>query len=438
MSNNGDLYRNSDVSRSGDLYYRQRVVITGLGCISPLGLDVSTTWRNIVTGKSGVGPITHFDASDFKTKIAAEVKGFDGVALFGAREVRRLDRFCQFAMAAARQAVADAGLVITDENRDRIGVLVGSGIGGMTTFYEQINIYFDRGPSRVSPFVVNMMIPDSAGGAIAIDMGVRGPNYAITAACATGAYSIGEAVETIRHGRADIMLAGGSEAVIMPITVAGLNVMTAISTRNDEPERASRPFDARRDGFVMGEGAGVMVLESLEYAQRRGARILAEITGFGANNDAFHITAPTENGEGSAACMVLALKDAQLAPSDIGYINAHGTSTILNDKSETAAIKIVFGEKAYQVPVSSTKSMVGHQLGAAGAVEAVFCVKVLQDNILPPTINYETPDPLCDLDYVPNTARPATVQHVMTNSFGFGGHNATLIISRFDRNNIEV
>ena len=429
MSNNGDLYRHS-----GDFYRRKRVVITGLGCISPLGLDVPTTWSNIVAGKSGVGPITHFDASDLKTKIAAEVKGFDGTALFGMREVRRLDRFCQFAMAAARQAVQDAKLAITEDNRDRIGALVGSGIGGMTTLSEQINVYYDRGPTRVSPFVVNMMIPDSAGGAIAIDMGIRGPNFAITAACATGAYAIGEAVEIIRRSGADVMLAGGSDAVIVPITVAGLSVMTAISTRNEEPERASRPFDAMRDGFVMGEGAGVLVLESLEFAQARGARILAEVTGFGANNDAFHITAPPEHGEGAAACMTLALKDAGLAPADIGYINAHGTSTILNDKSETAAIKAAFGEQAYQVPVSSTKSMVGHLLGAAGAVEALFCVKVLQDNLLPPTINYETPDPECDLDYIPNTVRQATVQHVMTNSFGFGGHNATLIISRFDRN----
>lgn len=412
---------------------RKRVVITGLGCITPLGLDVPTTWSNLVAGKSGVGPITHFDASNFKTKIAAEVKGFDGVALFGTREVRRLDRFCQYAMVAARQAKEDAGLVITDENRDRIGALIGSGIGGLSTLFEQITLYFDRGPTRVSPFVVNMMIPDSAGGVIAIDFGIHGPNYAITAACATGAYAIGEAVETIRRGRADVMLAGGSDAAIIPITVAGLNVMTAISTRNEEPERASRPFDASRDGFVIGEGAGVMMLESLEYAQARGARILAEVTGFGANNDAFHITAPPEKGEGAAACMKLALKDAGLAPADIGYINAHGTSTILNDKSETAAIKAVFGEQAYGVPVSSTKSMLGHQFGAAGAVEVIICVKALQDNLLPPTINYETPDPLCDLDYVPNIARPVTIQHALTNSFGFGGHNAALIISRFDQ-----
>lgn len=429
MANNGDLYRHS-----GDLYRRKRVVITGLGGITPLGLDVQTTWENLLAGKSGVGPITHFDASNFKTKIAAEVKGFDGTVLFGSRDMRRMDRFCQFAMAAARQAVQDAGLVITDDNRDRIGVIVGSGIGGLTTLFDQMTIFFDRGPSRVSPFVINMMIPDSAGGAIAIDMGIHGPNYAITAACATGAYSIGEAAEIIRRGSADIMLAGGSEAVIVPITLAGLTVMTAVSTRNEEPERASRPFDAQRDGFVMGEGVGVLVLESLEYAQARGAHILAEMTGFGATNDAFHITAPCENGEGAAACMALALKDAGITPAEIGYINAHGTGTILNDKSETAAIKTVFGEQAYQVPVSSTKSMIGHLLGAAGAVEAFICVKALQDNMLPPTINYETPDPECDLDYIPNIARQATVQHIMTNSFGFGGHNATLIISRFGQN----
>lgn len=422
------------MTKNGDPNHRRRVVITGLGCITPLGLDVNTTWRNILAGKSGVGPITHFDASNFKTKIAAEVKGFDGVALFGSREVRRMDRFCQFALAAARQAVQDAGLIINDENRDRIGALVGSGIGGLTTLFDQINIYFDRGPSRVSPFVINMMIPDSAGGAIAIDLGIHGPNYAITAACATGAYAIGEAVEIIRRGSADVMLAGGSESVIVPITLAGLNVMTAISTRNEEPEQASRPFDADRDGFVMGEGVAVLVVEALDYAQARGVRPLAEVTGFGATNDAFHITAPPEKGEGAAACMTLALKDAGLKTTDIGYINAHGTSTWLNDKSETAAIKAVFGEQAYNVPISSTKSMIGHLLGAAGAVEAVMCVKALQDNWLPPTINYEIPDPECDLDYIPNTARQVNIRHVMTNSFGFGGHNAVLIISKFEQN----
>ena len=411
---------------------RKRVVVTGLGCISPLGLDVSTTWNGILAGKSGVGPITRFDASLHKTRIAAEVKGFDGVALFGPKEVRRMDRFCQFALAVSQQAVQDANLTITADNRDRIGAVVGSGIGGLTTLFEQIVTYFDRGPSRVSPFVINMMIPDAAGGVIAIHLNLRGPNFAVTAACATGAYAIGEAAETIRRGAADVMLAGGSEAVIVPITMAGMNALTAVSARNEEPERACRPFDLHRDGFVMGEGAAVLCLESLEHAQARGARILAEVSGFGANNDAFHITAPSENGEGAAICMELSLKDAGLTPRDIGYINAHGTSTTLNDKSETAAIKTVFGEQAYHIPVSSTKSMIGHLLGAAGAIEALFCVKALQDGILPPTINYETPDPVCDLDYVPNVARPAQIKHAMTNSFGFGGHNAVLIFSRFD------
>jgi 3-oxoacyl-[acyl-carrier-protein] synthase II len=411
---------------------RKRVVVTGLGCISPLGLDVSTTWNGILAGKSGVGPITRFDASQHKTRIAAEVKGFDGVALFGSKDLRRMDRFCQFALAVSQQAVQDANLIITNENSVRIGAVVGSGIGGLTTLFEQINIYFDRGPSRVSPFVINMMIPDAAGGVIAIHLNLRGPNFAVTAACATGAYAIGEATEIIRRGDADVMLAGGSEAVIVPITMAGMNALTAVSARNDEPERASRPFDLNRDGFVMGEGAAVLLLESLEHAQARGARILAEVSGFGANNDAFHITAPSENGDGAANCMALSLKNAGLTPSDIGYINAHGTSTTLNDKSETAAIKTVFGEQAYRVPISSTKSMIGHLLGAAGAIEALFCVKALQDGILPPTINYETPDPVCDLDYVPNVARPAQVKHAMTNSFGFGGHNATLIFSKFE------
>jgi 3-oxoacyl-[acyl-carrier-protein] synthase II len=411
---------------------RKRVVVTGLGCISPLGLDVQTTWSNILAGKSGVGPITLFDASAHKTKIAAEVKGFDAVQLFGAKDVRRMDRFCQFALAASQQAMQDAELVVTDENRDRIGVVIGSGIGGMSTLFEQINVYFDRGPSRVSPFVVNMMIPDSAGGMVAIYFGLRGANFAVTAACATGAYAIGEAAETIRRGAADAMLAGGSEAVIVPITMAGMNALTAVSCRNHEPERASRPFDLHRDGFVMGEGAAVILLESLEFAQARGAHILAELSGYGATNDAFHITAPPEKGEGAAACMSQALKNAGLSISDIDYINAHGTSTVLNDKSETAAIKTVFGQQAYSIPVSSTKSMIGHLLGAAGAIEALFCVKALQDNILPPTINYDTPDPECDLDYVPNVSRPTELRHVMSNSFGFGGHNATLIVSRFD------
>ncbi len=411
---------------------RKRVVITGLGCISPVGNDVATTWNNIRNGISGIDWITHFDASEYKCKIAAEVKGFDGAALFGSREARRMDRFTQFALAAAEQARQDACLEISDSNRDRIGAVVGSGIGGLGTLFEQMQVYAERGPMRVSPFLVPMMLPDSAGGMIAIHLGVRGPNLAVVTACATGTNAVGEAAEIIRRGQAEVMFAGGSEAAIVPIAMAGLNVMTALSTRNDEPKRASRPFDLHRDGFVMGEGAAILVLESLEHAQQRGARILAEVSGYGSTNDAYHISAPAESGAGAARCMRMALDDAGLGIYDIDYINAHGTSTPLNDKSETAAIKTVFGEQAYQIPVSSTKSMTGHLLGASGALEALICVKALQDGVMPPTINYETPDPECDLDYVPNVARPAHLTHVMSNSFGFGGHNATIILSRFE------
>jgi 3-oxoacyl-[acyl-carrier-protein] synthase II len=408
----------------------KRVVITGLGCISPLGNDVQSTWENILAGKSGVGPITHYDASEYKTKFAAEVKGFDGSELFGSREARRMDRFTQLAVATALQAVEDAGLKISDDNRDRIGVIIGTGIGGIGTLFEQMQVFAERGPLRVSPFLVPMMLPDSAAGMVAINLGVRGPNLAVVTACATGTNAMGEAGEVIRRGQADVMLAGGSEAAVVPIAMAGLGVMTALSTFNEDPERASRPFDLHRDGFVMGEGAAVLVLESLEHALNRGAHILAELTGYGATNDAYHISAPAENGAGAAICMQMALDYAKLQARDINYINAHGTSTQLNDKSETAAIKTVFGETAYQIPISSTKSMTGHLLGASGALEALFCVKVLQDCVLPPTINYETPDPECDLDYVPNQARPVQVKNIMSNSFGFGGHNATIILSR--------
>jgi 3-oxoacyl-[acyl-carrier-protein] synthase II len=411
---------------------RKRIVITGMGCISPLGNDVSTLWSNILAGKSGVGLITHYDTSRFKVKIGAQVKDFDAVALFGTRDARRMDRFVQFAVAAAFQAVKHAGLAITESIRDRIGVMIGTGIGGMNTLFEQMIVFFERGPERVSPFMVPMMLPDTAAGTVAIHLGVRGPNMAIVSACASGTNAIGEAAETIRRGAADVILTGGSEAVIGPIAMAGLGAMTALSTRNDEPERASRPFDKERDGFVMGEGAAILVLESLEYARARGARVLGEITGYGSTNDAFHISAPAENGAGAAICMQNALDDAGLSGRDIGYINAHGTSTLLNDKSETAAIKTVFGKLAYNIPVSSTKSMTGHLLGAAGAVEAVICVNILQDGVLPPTINYETPDPECDLDYVPNRARPAIVQNIISNSFGFGGHNASIILSRYN------
>ena len=411
---------------------RRRVVITGLGCISPLGNDDATLWANIISGKSGVGMITHYDTSEFKVKIGAEVKDFDATALFGLREARRMDRFTQFGLAAAIQAVENSGLKITESNRDHIGVVLGTGIGGMNILFEQAKVFFERGPDRVSPFMVPMMLPDTAAGMAALQLGVRGPNMAVVSACASGTNALGEATEMIRRGSAEVILSGGAEAVIVPIAMAGLSNMTALSMRNEEPERASRPFDLDRNGFVMGEGAAVLVLESLDYALARGANILGEVTGYGNTNDAFHISAPAENGAGAALCMQKALNDAGLTGIDIGYINAHGTSTPLNDKSESAAIKTVFGEQAYRIPVSSTKSMTGHLLGAAGALEALICVKVLKDSILPPTINYETPDPDCDLDYVPNYARKVKVQHIMSNSFGFGGHNASIIISRYD------
>jgi len=409
----------------------KRVVVTGLGCVSPLGNNVPDTWSALLAGRSGAGPITRFDASRHRTKFAAEVKGFDPVALLGARDARKVDRYAQLAIAAAQEAQSQAGLVIDDSNRDRVGVLIGTGIGGIITLMENADILNARGPERVSPFLVPMMIADSAAGLLAIRTGARGPNMAIASACATGTNVIGEALEMIRRGAADVMFAGSSEAAIVSLTIAGLNVMTALSTRNEAPEKASRPFDKNRDGFLMGEGAGMLVLESLEHAQARGAQILCELTGYGTSDDAYHISAPAENGAGAAISMQRALADAGLKVTDIDYINAHGTSTYLNDRSETAAIKTVFGEHAYKVPVSSTKSMTGHLLGASGSVEAVICVKVLQENMLPPTINYETPDPDCDLDYIPNTARPAKPKHVMSNSFGFGGHNATLILSRF-------
>jgi 3-oxoacyl-[acyl-carrier-protein] synthase II len=411
---------------------RKRVVITGIGCVSPIGNDVTTLWSNLLAGKSGVGIITHYDTSEFNVKIGAEVKGFDAVALFGSRDARRMDRFVQFALAASLQAVEHANLVINEAIRDRTGVVLGCGIGGMSTLFEQIQVFFQRGPERVSPFLVPMMLPDSAAGMVAIQLGVRGPNMAVVSACASGTNAIGEAAEIIRRGSADVVISGGAESVIVPIAMAGLGVMKALSTRNDEPERACRPFDMDRDGFVMGEGAASLVLESLEFAQARGAKILGEISGYGSSNDAYHISAPSENGAGAALCMQTALKDANLSPGDIGYINAHGTSTYLNDKSETAAIKTVFGEQAYKIPVSSTKSMTGHLLGAAGAIEALICVKTLQDGMLPPTINYETPDPECDLDYVPNQSRAVKVQNIMSNSFGFGGHNASIILSQFN------
>ncbi len=411
---------------------RPRVVITGLGCISPLGLNVAETWENIVAGASGVGPITRFDASDFKTRFAAEVKGFDANQRFGRREARRMDRFTHFALAAAQEAVADAALDLAHENRDRIGAIIGSGIGGIGTMSEQLAVLQQRGPTRVNPFLVPMMISDTAAGMLAIYFGIRGVNLAVVSACATGTNAIGEAMRVLQRGDADVMLAGGAEAAIVPLAMAGMNVIHAMSTRNEDPQRASRPFDLHRDGFVMGEGAAVLVLETLEHARARNAPILAELAGYGATDDAYHISAPAEDGGGAALCMELALQDAAVPPEAIDYINAHGTSTRLNDKSETMAIKRVFGDHAYRLAVSSTKSMTGHLLGASGALEAVFCVRAIQDGILPPTINYETPDPECDLDYVPNQARRVQPRYVLSNSFGFGGHNATIVLKRYE------
>jgi 3-oxoacyl-[acyl-carrier-protein] synthase II len=410
---------------------RKRVVVTGLGCVSPVGNNVKDSWEALLAGRSGAAPIQAFDASHHKTKFAAEVKGFDPVALFGTREARKMDRFTQLATAATLEALEQSGLKIDESNRDRVGILIGTGIGGIITTIEQFEIMKERGPERVSPFLIPMMIADSAAGNLAIRIGARGPNMSLATACASGTNGVGEAAEMIRRGAADVMVAGASEAAIHPLTMAGMNVMTALSTRNDDPTRASRPFDKDRDGFLMGEGSAVLILESLEHAQARGATILCEFSGYGTSDDAHHISAPAENGAGAAISMSLALKDAGFGAADIQYINAHGTSTQLNDKSETAAIKTVFGEHAYKLAVSSTKSMTGHLLGASGALEAMISALTIMHQTMPPTINYETPDPNCDLDYVPNQPRKADIKNVMSNSFGFGGHNATLILSRY-------
>ena len=411
---------------------RRRVVVTGMGCISPVGNTVKDTWAALLAGKSGAGPITLFDASRHKTRFAAEVKGFDAVTVFGNREARKMDRFTQFATVATLEALEQAGLKIHDSNRDRVGVVIGTGIGGIGTIMEQAEVMRERGPERVSPFLVPMMISDSAAGMLAIRFGARGPNMALATACASGNNAIGEAMEMIRRGSADAMIAGASEGALVSITMAGMNVMGALSTRNDDPLAASRPFDKDRDGFLMGEGAGILILESLESAQSRKANIFCELSGYGTTDDAYHISAPAENGAGAAISMKHALDDAGVQVTDIGYINAHGTSTPLNDKSETAAIKTVFGERAWKIPVSSTKSMTGHLLGASGAVEAVFSILAMRESVIPATINYQTPDPNCDLDYVPNQPRKHSIKHAMSNSFGFGGHNATLVFSQFE------
>jgi 3-oxoacyl-[acyl-carrier-protein] synthase II len=405
-------------------------VITGLGAITPLGLDVETSWSGLVAGRSGVAPIASFDSDDLDVKIAAEVKGFDPLRYFDPKEARRLDRFAQLGIAAADEAIRDADLKVSADNAERIGVLTGSCIGGIGTLVEQTGVFLNRGPSRVSPFLVPMFMSNMLSGHIAIRTGVKGPNYSITSACATSGHSLGEAMEIIVRDAADVMLAGGSEASIIRLAVAAFDAMRALSTRNEAPERASRPFDRDHDGFVIGEGAGVLVLESLEHAQRRGARIYAELAGYGATADAGHITAPSEGGEGAARAMRLALRQAGLEPGQIGYLNAHATSTPAGDEAETAAIRTVFG--AQPPPVSSTKSMTGHMLGAGGVAEALVCIKAITQSCLPPTINLEHPAPGCDLDYIPNVARPAQIEAALSNSFGFGGQNSALVVRRFE------
>jgi 3-oxoacyl-[acyl-carrier-protein] synthase II len=408
-----------------------RVVVTGMGILSPLGLDTATTWEGLIAGKSGIDYITLFDPECVETKFAGEVKGFEPTDYMERKEARRMDRFAQLAVAASRQAVEQSRLEINPSNCDDIGVIIGSGIGGLTTLFEQTKVLLEKGPDKVSPFLAPMMIADIAAAQVSIALNLRGPNYCTTSACSSGSDAIGAAYEIIKHGGAQVMLAGGTESIINPLGITAFNALKAISTRNDAPQLASRPFDAERDGFVISEGACVLVLENLEHALRRNADILAEILAYGATADSFHVTQPLENGEGAAKAMQVALKKAGLAPEEIDYINAHGTSTPLNDIMETKAIKSAFGDHAYRVPISSTKSMTGHLIGCAGAAEALFCILAIQHDIIPPTINLTHPDPECDLDYVPNVARPAKVTTALSNSFGFGGHNSVLIFREY-------
>jgi 3-oxoacyl-[acyl-carrier-protein] synthase II len=410
----------------------RRVVVTGVGLVNPLGIGIDPVWAKVCEGVSGVGPITKFDTTDFETKIAAEVKGFRSEDFLAPKDIKKMDIFIHYALAATRIAMDDAGLKVAENNADRVGVIVGTGLGGLSTIEKYHKVLLERGPQRITPFFIPMLIANEASGQIAIEYGVKGPNLCVVTACATGAHSIGEACRSIQHGDADAMIAGGVEATITPLAVGGFNAMKALSTRNAEPERASRPFERDRDGFVMGEGGAVQILEELEHARQRGARIYGELVGYGYTGDAYHLAAPDPDGEGAARCMQMALRDAQLSPAEVDYINAHGTSTELNDITETVAIKRVFGDHARKLPVSSTKSVTGHLLGAAGSTEAVFSVLAIRDNIIPPTINYENPDPRCDLDYVPNTAREAAIKVVLSNAFGFGGTNATLIFKRFE------
>lgn len=411
---------------------RQRVVVTGLGTICPCGNTVEEAWQNIAAGRSGIGPITRFDPSGMEVHIAGEVKGFDSKVRFGHREARRMDRTTQFALAATQEALKDSGMDITQEDPYEVGCVIGSGVGGIETLLEQARLAAEKGMRVVSPLLIPMMLPDSPTGRVAIEFNLRGPNMSISTACATGNNAIGEAAEMIRRGSAQVMIAGSTEAGIVPIALAGFSNMGALTKRNDDPLTASRPFDATRDGFVMAEGAGVVVLESLEHAQARGARIYAEVLGYGTTDDAHHVTAPMENGEGARVAMSKALRSAGVGPESIDYINAHGTSTPLNDASETRAIKSVWGEKAYDVKISSIKGVTGHMLGAASSVEAVISVMSLVKGFIPPTANLNTPDPDCDLDYTPNVGVAYPVKRVMSNSFGFGGHNAVLILGQFE------
>jgi 3-oxoacyl-[acyl-carrier-protein] synthase II len=409
----------------------KRIVVTGMGCVTPLGLDFPTTWAAMLEGKSGVAPLQGFDATDHGVKIGAEIPTFDPTRIMNAKEARRIDRFVQLGMYAAREAFEQAGLTVTPENEERIGAISGSGVGGIGSLGNGFKTLFDKGPDRVTPFLIVQMLIDLLPGMISMDLGLKGPNFSVVSACATSGHAIGEAAEVIRRGDADVMIAGGADAGVVPLGIAAFHAMRALSTRNDEPEKASRPFDIDRDGFVMAESGGMVVLESLEHAQERGATIQAELIGYGLSADAYHVSAPSEDGNGAARAMNMALKKSGLSPKDIGYINAHATSTPLGDRSETNAIKTVFGPAAYDVAVSSTKSMTGHLLGAAGVIEAMVCIKAIQDSIVPPTINLDRPDPACDLDYVPHTARKRQVEVAMSNSFGFGGHNSSLIVSAF-------
>ena len=410
---------------------KDRVVITGTGILSPLGLDTRTTWEGLIAGESGIDYITLFDPSDMAAKFAGEVKGFQPTDYMERKEARRMDRFAQLAVAASREAVESARLEIDHTNDDDIGVIIGSGIGGLTTLFEQAKVLVEKGPDRVSPFLAPMMIADIAAAQVSIALGVKGPNFCTTSACSSGSDAIGAAYELIRHGDAQVMLAGGTEALINPLGITAFTALKALSTRNEAPKKASRPFDAERDGFVISEGACVLILEKLEHALKRGVPVLAEIAAYGATADSFHVTQPMENGEGAAKAMRVALKKADILPTEIDYINAHGTSTQLNDVMETRAIKTVFGDYAYRVPISSTKSMLGHLIGCAGAAEAMVCILSIQNGTIPPTINYDHPDPDCDLDYVPNVARKAEVKTALSNSFGFGGHNSVLILRRY-------